>query len=145
MKGSGGDDLVKKKKLDDGDLDITPMIDVTFLLLIFFMVASTMEPSSEAKLAPARYGDGVTADMMMQIAVLAPVGEGSPPTIKIDGRETTMEELSSYVGENYERTSGQVLMRVDRDVPNGYLNEIFGAIKEGTELELQFFHAVEEK
>jgi len=139
------DDLVKKKKLDDGDLDITPMIDVTFLLLIFFMVASTMQPTSEAQLAPALYGDGVTADLMMQISVLAPTSEGGEPTIKIDQQEATLEEVTAFVTENVQRTQ-EVLMRVDRDVPNGYLNEIFGAIKEGApETELRFFHAVEEK
>ncbi len=139
------DDLVKKKKLDDGDLDITPMIDVTFLLLIFFMVASTMQPTSEAQLAPALYGDGVTAGLMMQISVLAPTSEGGEPTIKIDSQEATLEEVTAFVTENVQRTQ-EVLMRVDRDVPNGYLNEIFGAIKEGApEQELRFFHAVEEK
>ena len=38
---SGG--LGRAKKKDEADLDITPMIDVTFLLLIFFMVTSTMQ------------------------------------------------------------------------------------------------------
>ena len=32
-----------KRKPIEGELDITPMIDVTFLLLIFFMVSSTMQ------------------------------------------------------------------------------------------------------
>mgnify|MGYP003325625382 CR=1 FL=1 len=32
-----------RKKLEDAEMDITPMIDVTFLLLIFFMVTSTMQ------------------------------------------------------------------------------------------------------
>ena len=31
-------------EVDEEDLDITPMIDMTFLLLIFFMVTSTMKP-----------------------------------------------------------------------------------------------------
>lgn len=31
----------RRRKLDSGDLDITPMIDVTFLLLIFFMVTAS--------------------------------------------------------------------------------------------------------
>ncbi len=42
---SGG---MKKKKAEEADLDITPMIDVTFLLLIFFMVASKMDPQKQA-------------------------------------------------------------------------------------------------
>jgi biopolymer transport protein ExbD len=34
-------------KRDDIDLDITPLIDVVFLLLIFFMVSTTFEHNSE--------------------------------------------------------------------------------------------------
>ena len=37
MSGSG---FTKKKSAEEADLDITPMIDVTFLLLIFFMLVN---------------------------------------------------------------------------------------------------------
>ncbi|WP_084427724.1 ExbD/TolR family protein [Roseimaritima ulvae] len=44
--GAGDDDDVEaapleRKKRDDGELDMTPMVDVTFLLLIFFMVTAS--------------------------------------------------------------------------------------------------------
>ena len=41
------------RKLADGEMDITPMIDVTFLLLIFFMVASTMQGTPDIDVPPA--------------------------------------------------------------------------------------------
>ncbi len=41
-----------KEKRKELDFDITPMIDVVFLLLIFFMVSSTMQQSAPAE-APA--------------------------------------------------------------------------------------------
>lgn len=37
----------KKEKRDVVNLDITPLIDVVFLLLIFFMVSTTFEHNSE--------------------------------------------------------------------------------------------------
>jgi hypothetical protein len=43
----------KKAGIADADLDITPMIDVTFLLLIFFMVTSTLQGTPGS-----RYSDG---------------------------------------------------------------------------------------
>ena len=49
------DEIGGNKKLDEGELDMTPMIDVTFLLLIFFMIASTMKPAGEEQLAPAKH------------------------------------------------------------------------------------------
>lgn len=136
-------DLVQKKKLDEGDLDITPMIDVTFLLLIFFMVASTMKPGGEEQLAPARFGDGVTAETMMNISILAPESDGGTPIVKIDGKQVTLAEVTSYVKENAEDKNYEILLRSDRDVPNGYLSEVYAACRE-TE-NLKFYHAIEEK
>jgi biopolymer transport protein ExbD len=37
----------RPNRRDDVDLDITPLIDVVFLLLIFFMVSTTFEHNSE--------------------------------------------------------------------------------------------------
>ena len=45
---------------ETADLDITPMIDITFLLLIFFMVASTSDVQTSVELPPARHGKGVS-------------------------------------------------------------------------------------
>ena len=66
----------RRRKLDAGDLDITPMIDVTFLLLIFFMVTSTMKPPATADVPPARYGVGTESDEAVTITVVRPAGEG---------------------------------------------------------------------
>jgi len=40
-------------------MDITPMIDITFLLLIFFIVASKIDAQPSVELAKARHGDTV--------------------------------------------------------------------------------------
>lgn len=45
---------------EDIDMDITPMIDITFLLLIFFLVCSAPDKSTAIELAKARYGNGVS-------------------------------------------------------------------------------------
>ena len=137
------DELGKKKPVDDADLDITPMIDVTFLLLIFFMVASTMKPGGEEQLAPAKHGKGVTPESMINISVLAPQAEGEKPIVKIDGRQVTLDEVTAYVREGAEAADYEILLRADRDVPNGYLGEIYTACREVEGV--KFNHAVEEK
>jgi biopolymer transport protein TolR len=45
----------KRIKLDD-ELDMTPMIDMTFLLIAFFVVASKLDPQAAVELPEARYG-----------------------------------------------------------------------------------------
>jgi len=59
--GADGDVLPHAHARDDsvGDLDITPMIDIVFLLLIFFLVASIPDVGVQAELPPARHGVGM--------------------------------------------------------------------------------------
>ncbi len=51
----------RQSKLSEKDfeMDITPMIDITFLLLIFFLVCSTSDADTAIDLPQARYGKGV--------------------------------------------------------------------------------------
>ena len=46
----------RKRNPDDGELDVTPMIDVTFLLLAFFVVVSKMDPQANVPLPVASFG-----------------------------------------------------------------------------------------
>ena len=43
-----------RDSLEDTEMDITPMIDITFLLLIFFIVSSKMDPSANVPLPAAK-------------------------------------------------------------------------------------------
>lgn len=67
----------------DTDMDITPMIDVTFLLLIFFLVGSRMDVSARVELPEARHGTTVTVANSVVLSVV-PAGE----SIAIYGGET---------------------------------------------------------
>jgi biopolymer transport protein ExbD len=52
--------VIRRQKVkDSADMDITPMIDITFLLLIFFLVSSTQDNKTSVDLAGARHGTGV--------------------------------------------------------------------------------------
>lgn len=53
------DILPRKRVAEDSEMDITPMIDITFLLLIFFLVASKMDTPAPVNLPPARNGSAV--------------------------------------------------------------------------------------
>lgn len=59
----------------DGDMDITPMIDITFLLLIFFLVATRMDTQSAIELPKARNGTAVAARNSVIITMTAGPGD----------------------------------------------------------------------
>jgi len=52
----------KRRQAEDTELDMTPMIDVTFQLLIFFMLANQLANPAPVEVPMARYGKGVTPD-----------------------------------------------------------------------------------
>src|SRR5258708_2074354 len=85
-----------------GDLDITPMIDVTFLLLIFFMVSSTMQGTPAIDLPPAEHTKGITVSSSTVITVRAPSGSESSSRIQLGdggGNEASIPELKQFLTE----------------------------------------------
>lgn len=71
--------LVRKRaRGEDVEMDITPMIDITFLLLIFFIVCSTSDEKSSFELAEARHGKGVSERESVFITVSAESSDPAP-------------------------------------------------------------------
>ena len=145
------DDVWKKRPAAGGsgdDLDITPMIDVTFLLLIFFMVTSTMQATQDSDVPVARYGVGVDTRGATMVLVHND-GNGlngkSVIELKESGgtTEITMEELTARVRERVQNGVLDVIIKADRGVPHGFVQEVTRAV---TEVDgLKFYIGIEEK
>jgi biopolymer transport protein ExbD len=115
----------------DADLDITPMIDVTFLLLIFFMVTSTMQESPTVDVPPARSGVGSDTTESVTIYVKS-AGGGDKPTIEIDGKQATLDDVRKAVqaAMQAETPKTNAIVMADREVPHGFVVEVEKAIAE---------------
>ena len=128
----------RRKKLPVGELDITPMIDVTFLLLIFFMVTSTMKPPATADVPPARFGVGTDSGGAVVVTVLRPGDDGEVEVRFPDGVQHALTELRrtgaltqlvrSAAGGDPPQTD--VLVNADRDLPHGVVREVSQMIGE---------------
>ena len=117
-----------KKKREDADLDITPMIDVTFLLLIFFILTSTMKGTPDQDVPPARNGDGVNGSIKVQVN--APEGPDEDPIVQLEGRQIEMDELVTEVGSLVLDTGSPVVIMADRDATNGSVQEVMKKLKD---------------
>lgn len=128
----------------DADLDITPMIDVTFLLLIFFMVTSTMQPPQTEDVPPARHGIGINATESVVIRIQAPAARGERPVIVLEGgHEGTLPEVRQMTDDARKAGRTQIIIRADREVPNGFVQDV---IEQITAVEgLRFFIEVREE
>jgi biopolymer transport protein TolR len=127
---------------DEVDLDITPMIDVVFLLLIFFMVSSTMQASPDQNVPVARYGDGVPTDGAIVIRIRNDkTGEPAIAIEKAEQSSITIEELTRYVQDRGNEVQ-RVIIKADRDIPHGVVRRVARAVNEVEGL--QFYVGVQE-
>jgi biopolymer transport protein ExbD len=144
--GGGGVGFKRKKgKKEEAELDITPMIDVTFLLLIFFMVTSTMQSQAETNVPPAKHGIGADANESIMITILAEPGGGGGRILLGDnaGDEVTnMELVKAYVQEGINDKKKLVIIKADRDVSHGKVAEVLKALADMEEI--QFAIGVQE-
>jgi len=135
---------------DDEEVDITPMIDITFLLLIFFVVASKMDPTQTGRIPKATAGLSVSAKDSAVIFISP--GSGESAIIRnIEGKEfSTDEELQiseiiEYVTDQLDRGKNQVMLLGDEDVKVSEVTRIQKIIGDAFESLDKTFIAVKEE
>jgi len=99
--------LRRKRPLAEAEMDITPMIDCTFLLLIFFLVTSRMKAQAPLELPKARHGavvserDAVILTVVKGSGELSQVfrGNSTSPNDRIQGDNAAEQEdaVTRYV------------------------------------------------
>ena len=128
------DELVlKKRKLDEEEMDITPMIDITFLLLIFFVVCSKMDPSQTGMIPDADNGVAVSAKDSAVIFIV-PAGGDKVMVTQLDGTEFSTDEavqsseIVEYISKELEksisRDKNQVMIMGAAEVKVGEVTRI---------------------
>jgi biopolymer transport protein ExbD len=128
--------LPRRPTKDSAEMDITPMIDITFLLLIFFLVCSTMAQQTAVELPPARHGSGVDEQSSVIITV-EPRGTGQPPAVylgdgtagtPLDNDHATQEEMIIEAVENgITQDKPNVLIKAAMGVKHGEVSRLAAA------------------
>ncbi|MEM7811493.1 MAG: biopolymer transporter ExbD [Planctomycetota bacterium] len=138
---------------DSAELDLTPMIDVTFLLLIFFMVTSTMRTPDPTDVPPA--ATATTAETGSAFLIRLERLGGEPRlTFEAAGEEVSVAATDALDGGTLEAalrdavdaTDGggrEVLVNAAGDTPHGVVSRVARVVEsvEGTRL----FFGVREK
>ncbi|SMP31087.1 biopolymer transporter ExbD [Shimia sagamensis] len=83
-------------------LALTPLIDVIFLLLLFFMLTSTFSTFGEIELSNARKGNDTSAVEIERFFV-----QLGPERLTLNGQASTMEDITAQI------ETGQVLVSLD--------------------------------
>jgi biopolymer transport protein ExbD len=112
----------RRLKPDEASFQLTPMIDMTFLLLIFFMVTTKMSKEK------------VKMDVTLPTASAAVMPEdlSNRDIINIDGRgayyvgekEVSKEDLASYLKERFKNSPPlRIYLRADKNTPTKTIRE----------------------
>ena len=84
---------------------MTPLIDVIFLLLLFFMLSSTFSTFGEIELSQATRDSGTSVSTTERLFV-----QLGAERLILNGEPSTLEELAEQI------ETGQVLVSLDDDV-----------------------------
>lgn len=110
----------RRQKLDEAGVNLTPLIDVVFLLLIFFMVSTTFTRETQLKidLPEAASGETVESPDLQQIELtISASGE-----VAINDKvliEATLDKLKSALQrESAGDTSLPVIITADAQTPH---------------------------
>jgi biopolymer transport protein ExbD len=106
-------------------IDIAPLVDVVFLLVIFFAVSTTFLESSGLKLDLPRSSS--TAEREAQELS---VGLGSDGRLEFEGETVRLEDLGGLLQEALSgRESKVVVLRADRETPHGEVVRVMDLIR----------------
>jgi biopolymer transport protein ExbD len=115
----------RRSRMDDIDMDITPMIDMTFLLLIFFLVSSTPDQQTAIDLPSAQHGVGVS-QLESVVFTIAEGGVKAAPVYAADGRipgtelpdepEARRNRVRELVEEGFRDDKTSVVIKGDKHV-----------------------------
>jgi biopolymer transport protein ExbD len=122
-----------KGPIDDA-IDLTPMVDVVFQLLIFLMITYRASVLSEVEMPQAEYGMGVEQTEAIIITLAKPETPGGPiavydgasldPEQRLDSPEAIRQAIENGLATGRRR----VVLQADGAVPHGEVLRIGGIV-----------------
>lgn len=109
---------IRRSRGQEPDINLTPLIDVVFLLLIFFMVSTTFEKETEVSIElPEASGEPATTEpRRVEITIDA---KGRYYVNQQEVVNTRVETLKRAIAEAAgDEAEPQVLLSADRDTPH---------------------------
>ena len=102
-----------------GTLGLTPLVDVVFLLLIFFVVTTSFSETRLALVLPSAETAQSTQDAALLVVSLAPDGG-----LRVDGEELAWEALDARIAAAAADEIEGIEIRADESVAHGRVVEV---------------------
>lgn len=132
----------RARKRKTFSLDMTPLIDVVFLLLLFFMISTTFIKDSEIKINLPQVSSTASTAIQASIEVIVTAKE----RIFIDGKPTNLKTLQTSIrAHSKEGTKKALLIRADGNVKHKLIVGIMDAGKNAGITKISVATALERK
>ena len=114
--------------IDDTELDIniTPLIDIVFLLLIFFMVTATFDQTRSLAIQLPKSSSGAVSKTQKIIAL----DISADKTIEFEGKRLSIDALTAALKKALNKApSRAMILRADKRVDHGLVVEVLDLAK----------------
>ena len=129
-------DRIKRRSGGTLILEITPLIDVVFLLLIFFMLATSFDERSAFKIDLPKSTAAKTKSTLKEVQVLVDKDRNvylryTDNSGKSQNEKLDLTSFVSVVSEKLNNSENKdVIISADKDIDYGFIVEIMSLLKE---------------
>jgi len=117
---------LRNKQEDDTKIDITPMLDVVFIMLIFFIVTATFIKESGADVTKPNAN---TAEQRPNATILIAID--SEDEVWLDRRKIDTRAVKANINRmRAENPSGEVILQADQESTAERVMEVVEALKD---------------
>ncbi len=115
----------RRSSVEEAEVDLTPMLDVVFIMLIFFIVTASLVKESGMDVNRPDAATAVVKPRGNILVAITPTGQ-----IWIDKRQVDVRSVRANIERLYaENPQGAVIIQADRDSKNGLLVAVMDAAK----------------
>jgi biopolymer transport protein ExbD len=115
----------RKSSVEEAEVDLTPMLDVVFIMLIFFIVTASFVKESGMDVNRPDASTAVVKPRGNILVAITPNGQ-----IWIDKRQVDVRSVRANIERLYaENPQGAVVIQADTDSKNGLLVAVMDAAK----------------
>jgi len=116
----------RTREQEESEIDITPMLDVVFIMLIFFIVTASFVKESGIDV---NRPDASTAEVKERGNILVAITESNQ--VWIDRRQVDVRSVRANIERlRAENPEGAVVIQADKDSKNGLLVKVMDAARQ---------------
>lgn len=118
--------IESRQRQTRASIDLSPLIDIVFLLLIFFSVTTTFLEQSGMDL---ELPESSTAESTPSTSIVVEVG--SDGSVRFDGQQVSIAELEQRVAALAADERSRITVRADRELELGVAVQVIDALRRG--------------